>query len=113
MPFEMPKPEHPYSGETFTFMGWEFADHHGTSQTTGEAWAHLLSWHILHNPDSPDAIYAYKGYKFGEDDRPLGRKYAAAWLISHWFEHYMGACPCLHGDGPSNFRDAFMETLLA
>ena len=109
MPFEIPKPEHPYNGKTFTFMGWEFADRE-VMTSDGKLTGYLLSWHILPNPEAPNLIYSYKGYW---PEQPGSRTYAAAWLISHWFEHYMGVCPCLHGDGPSNFRTAFIETLLA
>jgi hypothetical protein len=111
MGFESPKPEEAYNCQTFTFMGWEFKDHPFTDPAYPDIrQAHLISFHKLHNPHPPEACYAYIGYK---PDAPGDREYAAAWLISHWFEHYMGVCPCLHGDGPSNFRTAFIETLLS
>lgn len=107
--FDIPQPEITYSGPTFTFMGWEFNYHEYTSE--GYSGGHLVSWHRLVNADPPNAIYAYKCYKPGSTEAT--REYAAAWLIAHWFEHYMGICPCLHGDGPSNFRTACIEALLS
>jgi hypothetical protein len=111
--FEIPKPEESYNGKTFMFMGWEFKDSEFTDPAYPEIrQGHLISHHRLHNPDPPEAYYAYRGYKVDSTYFHSTREYAAAWLISHWFEHYIGTCPCLKGDGPSNFRTAFIETLL-
>ena len=82
----------------FTFCGWAFFD-------DGEKL--LISYHRLPNPHPPEAYYAYKTY-----GRVFGREHAAAWLIAHWFEHYMNTCPCLNGDKPSKFRHACIEALL-
>lgn len=65
----------------------------------------ILNKHLL-NPDSPEAIYSYKYFHDGSDPKD-----AARWLIAHWYEHALSTCPCLHGDPPSNFRRACIDTL--
>jgi hypothetical protein len=104
-----PVPSPQFAEPLFSFSGWVFADRVDPKhpETSGS----LLSAHLLHNPERPDLVYAYKGYRPGLLRE--GREYAAAWLIAHWWEHYLHCCACLVDDHkPSNFRRALIETLL-
>jgi hypothetical protein len=103
-----PVPKEQFAPPLFRFAGWEFADRTDPKYPLVGS---LLSAHLLHNPESPDLVYAYKGYKVGSPHS--GREYAAAWLIAHWWEHYLHSCACLLDDHkPSAFRHALRDTLL-
>jgi hypothetical protein len=95
-----PRPE--VEKNNFEFMGWKF----WSTPHPREGYI-VRSFHRLHNPESENLIYSYKLDKT--------RERAAAWLISHWFEHLLDICPCqsLDKDGDNNFRRAFIETVLS
>jgi len=69
---------------------------------------HLLCWAELLNPEAPGLIQSYHSYS---DVGGFDRTTAAAWLISHWYEHALNICECLGGE-PSHFRWAFIDTIL-
>jgi hypothetical protein len=82
----------------FNFLGWEFRDED----------RYLVLEKELLNPHPPEATLSYKCYS-----KPERRSYAAAWLISHWYEHALEICPCIQqGDSNNNFRRAFIDVVL-
>lgn len=107
MAFRIPDPEE-RGGEQYIYFGWEFTVKRWQNEKTHEPGASLLSFHRLHNPESPTLIYSYKNFIPGS---PLGIEYAAAWLIGHWFEHYMDRCDCT-GKPHSAFRYGFISGML-
>lgn len=82
----------------YFFAGWEFRDN-----------GRVLMLDLpITNPHPPEAILSYHSY--GPD---FSRERAAAWLISHWYEHKLEVCPCIReGDSDNNFRRAFIESIL-
>lgn len=110
----------------FEFAGWKFIDTepHTTSDTeiTGRKTGILRLYAVLHNPEH-GAYLSYHTYSEAPAYLPekekvrydweLGKYFAAAWLIAHWYEHYFHNCPCQVNDAkPSHFRFAFIETML-
>jgi hypothetical protein len=82
----------------YHYAGWEFADNGREI---------FLDKHIP-NPHPPGLVVSFFSY-----EKTYPREEAAAWLISHWYEHLLQVCPCINeGDTDNNFRTAFMETLL-
>lgn len=82
----------------YYYAGWEFADN-------GEQ---LFLDRRIPNPHPPGLVVSFSNYGLS-----YPRERAAAWLISHWYEHLLQVCPCIkEGDTDNNFRKAFMETLL-
>lgn len=106
----------------FDFAGWHFhdiglaADPSSIYQRRGT----LLLWGVLYNPEHGCDYLSYHGYSEApmwsspeEYEKINGRKFAAAWLIAHWYEHFMHTCPCLVDDGkPTHFRYACIQALL-
>lgn len=104
----------------FHFAGWHFNDWFPNADpVTGRRGGSLLLWAVLHNPEG-NAYLSYHSYCEAplwydpeEYEKIAGRKFAAAWLIAHWYEHYMHTCPCQVDDAkPTNFRNACIQTLL-
>lgn len=115
---------------TFEFMGWRF----GQSIMTPEGdTGMLVCYKPLLNPFPPGALYSYKTFRIFN---PLKIPYAtlppdtiaeyqvqekntaAAWLITHWYEHALVVCPCQadaerenEDHRPSNFRSAMLSAL--
>jgi hypothetical protein len=94
-----PEPDNPKFN--YVFMGWKFLV--GENPRGGYQ---VVSWHRLHNPETPSTIYSFK--------LSDSIDYACAWLISHWYEHLLNICPCLgpDKDRDNNFRRAFIEAVL-
>jgi hypothetical protein len=104
----------------YEFAGCKFLDHSEGANSIfdpmvmqGTRHAFLTFHAELMNPEKEGEVHAFKGYnpdfhRFGD-----GRKYAAAWLISHWYEHALKLCRCQLGYGESHhFTHAFISTLL-
>jgi hypothetical protein len=98
----------------FDFAGWHFndsgligvdANYPNGSRKVG----HIRLTAILHNPEG-NAYFSYHNY---DDSGFCSREYAAAWLIAHWYEHYMHTCPCqVNDEKPTRFRYACIKGLL-
>lgn len=104
----------------FEFAGCEFLDHADGAQAIfdpqvvqGSRRAFLTFHAELLNPENPKEVQAFRGYNPEYPDDVAGRKYAAAWLISHWYEHALKMCRCQNGYGEShNFTHSFIATIL-
>jgi hypothetical protein len=111
-----------HPGYNFDFAGWHFHFYleplkDGEMRRRG----YVLLWAVLHNPEHGTDYLSFHGYSEApegyldkeEYEKFAGRKFAAAWLIAHWYEHYMHTCPCLIDDHkPTNFRRACINALL-
>lgn len=84
--------------DRYYFSGWTFRDN-----------GRMLMLDVpIVNAHPPEAIFSYHTY-----GREFSRERAAAWLISHWYEHRLEVCPCIkEGDSDNNFRRAFIESIL-
>jgi hypothetical protein len=117
--------KHP--GSTFEFMGWRFSNVHIYNSGPDVVGTNLFCWKRLFNPERPNAVYSQANFRYSNYDSTLYRcmpdrlkfhrtKECAAWLIAHWWEHYLEICPCLHGERDdkedSNFRRAVIQALL-
>lgn len=107
--YEPVKYANPREAQTFHFAGFDFRVERPTSSGPIEEWF-LVFDAILPNPEG----YAYLSYHtFREYPHPCTKQWAAAWLIAHWWEHFMHNCACQVDDAkPSGFRQAFIGTLL-
>ncbi len=112
-PYEAVKYASPRETQTFHFAGFDFRvdrEPENNPVTYRSIDGVLLLDAILPNPEG----YAYLSYHtFREYPHLCTKQWAAAWLIAHWWEHFMHNCPCQVDDAkPSGFRQAFIGTLL-
>lgn len=114
--------------QTFSFAGWTFSVRtvHNPNEVVPKTY--LFCYKRLFNPETPSEVYSQVNFSddgfsrllYGEAMPPRlkleKQKRCAAWLIAHWWEHYLEICPCLGGkrdDGEdSNFRRSVIESLL-
>jgi len=107
--FDFVKYHYPYALQNYRFAGFDFRYHvcpldvilkYGTK-------GRMEFGAILHNPED-NAFLSYHNVW-----NTWSKEMAAAWLIAHWWEHYMHTCQCQVDDNrPSRFRWAFIDTLL-
>lgn len=109
LPFVEYKQEYP--PPNWCFAGWEFnVTPLYQPQSIRYRVGHVMLHARLHNPEGPGLDSSCHNYTEGG---LWTVECAAAWLIAHWWEHYMHSCDCLVDDGkPSHFRWWFIETLL-
>jgi hypothetical protein len=111
------------NNDVFEFMGWRFK----VNPVASDGRVYLMCFKRLFNPELAGEVYSQSNFNAEDYDHSLYRalpprreqylkKYCAAWLIAHWWEHYTGIRPCLHGDRndseDSPFRKAMIESLL-
>jgi len=113
--------------QLFEFMGWKFAVRHQHLAHESDPATYLYCYKRLFNPEKPGEVYSQCNFSWSNAEIALYRgtpdrkkrdltKRCAAWLIAHWWEHYLEICPCLKGerndDEDSNFRKTVIESLL-
>jgi hypothetical protein len=113
--------------DIFEFMGWRFTIKEAHSYNESLPLTYVMCWKRLFNPENKGEVYSQANFSHGSYDTVLYRdmpdrlklhrtKEACAWLIAHWWEHYLEICHCLHGERDdqedSNFRRAVIQSLL-
>ncbi len=104
------------SKDIYEFMGWKFK--HSTVLSKGCHVTILTSYKGLFNPFPPNAQIAISTFIGEKSDvsYSVNMKRAAAWLIAHWWEHYLNICPCLTSgsdhEEETNFSKAVINSLL-
>lgn len=111
----------------FEFMGWKFGVTNIASANEPCYKTFLMCWKRLFNPEHLGEVYSQSSFLHTQYEMSLYRgmpdrlilhhtRKCAAWLIAHWWEHYLEICPCLNGERDdredSNFRRAVIESLL-
>ena len=106
--------------ERFCFMGWEFSVTHAQDDRI-----YLKCYKRLFNPEKagevlshyafdPEVLYDHSIYRECPPRFIIDlKKRAAAWLIAHWWEHYLNICPCLHGDRDDQEDSPFRQSVIS
>jgi hypothetical protein len=98
----------------FEFSGWKFKFTPPQGRDSGV----LILYKQLENPHPPDLFLSYRTYRTEGAEPFVGKQYAAAWLIAHWYEHKLKICACMNGEEPDldgssiGFRHALIKYLL-
>ena len=113
--FEAVKYANPREEQNFHFAGFDFRIKCEPIGSDPKDFVNYRSGVLLLNAILPNPENgAYLSYHtFNEEFSYWNKKRSAAWLIAHWWEHFMHNCPCQVDDAkPSGFREAFIDTLL-